>query len=148
MSTFITITERRNHDKKLLAPFKAFEAITGREVFEQVSSTCGNIARDLGEIYELVSAPYLAARLMAAGFTPEVSGQEGYKTTFEFYLRHKETKHILTFYDYKGSSSYGSDVYGGSMPLEFKLAAAQVIAALTNDRFPHPYDGCVVGEIA
>lgn len=166
MSQFIEIKERRNNDTEILNAFDGWESVTQDFVYSKVSSTCGNISYDVeGEydikshnhtkdlfngksFYKSVSAPYLLARLVAAGMKVETRGQEGYKTTWHVWMRHKETGHFLSFYDYKGASSYGSDVYGKTAPKEFIKAVTQIILAVTNDRFPHPYDGCVVGEIA
>lgn len=152
----------RNNDVKLLNAFKVFETTT-----QSVEETCGNIKEcyeyynmtthsydtkygkeQQNSFYHLVSAPMLLSRLIAAGFTPTVYGQDGYKVTWEFVLKHKDTGHIVTFYDFKGGPSFGSDVYGDNVPESFKKDLLRILKALINPRFPHPYDGCVVGEIA
>lgn len=153
--------DRRKHDPKLLAPFSKFvpepdpEAVYGTSgnlqfVFEPYSLKGGTqslIHNGQERFYDLVSAPMLLTRLVAAGFSPIVEGQEGYKCTWRVQMRHKETGHLLTLYDYKGGSSYGSD--DAFLKCEqSKADALEVLKALIDARFPHPYDGCCVGEIA
>lgn len=166
MSTFLSIEKRRNHNKELLDACEAFEMATHKEVYNNDTSTCGNIIdmvngeyvldgkykggifKNNKPFHEQVSAPYLLSRLVAAGFTPDVCGQEGYKVTWIVYLKHKQSGHFVTFYDYKGASSIGSDVYGDKAPNELVSDLRSLAKALADNRFPHPYDGCVVGEIA
>lgn len=143
----------RNANYKLLEAFKGFEQ--GAE--EQRCGTSGNIASILfpytpgdenhKSFYDLVSAPMLLARLVSAGFSPIVEGQAGYKVTWTVILIHKETGCTLTFYDYKGASSFGASIDGYNSK-KFIAAVKKLTEALADERFPHPYDGCVVGEIA
>lgn len=134
----------RNHDKSLLAAGEPW-VCAGPDV--NPSGTSGlrhAIDASDGE----VAAPYVLARLCAMfeGLHIAVGGQSFYKTTWQVALRHKESGLLLTLYDYKGAFSYGGPV--GLLTEEYKRDAKALIAALSNDRFPHPYDGCVVGEIA
>lgn len=157
--------KRRNADYKLLDALKPF--IQGTD--NDLNNTCGNIQNVFQEFnrdnngewnyktkygpdnqdafYNLVSAPMLLARLVSAGFKPIVEGQDGYKVTWIMVLKHEPTGCILTFYDYKGASSYGSCM-AGLENKAFQRDVLKVLKALMNPRFPHPYDGCVVGEIA
>jgi len=153
----------RNNDPSILKAFLPFENVTDQELMYE---TCGNIkchfeksdfingkfthktkygAKHEGCFYESVSAPMMLARLIAAGFTPFVA--DCYKTTFSFILRHKTTGLVLTFYDYKGAASYGSNMEGLKDKI-FLADTLKVLKALMNPRFPHPYDDCVIGEIA
>lgn len=148
---FPTIKTRRNNDPKLLTPFKKFTQVKIADFYADGSRmTCANITRHIDDsFYESVSAPYLLARLVAAGFVPEVVGIDGYKTTFDFMLKHNATGRVLTLYDYKGGSSFGTEFTSlDDVPKDFLKDVKAVIKALSNDRFPHPYDGCVIGEIA
>ena len=131
---------QRNSDRTLLKAFGPFK-LCGQDR----PSTDGNIHFELGQICYMVSAPMLLARLVSGGMSPMVLGQEGYKITWEVALKHETTGAILTFYDWKGGASYGSC---GSSDIVFLADVKALLAALTNPRFPHPYDGCVVGEIA
>lgn len=163
---FPKMKERRNNKMSLLAAMEPFEPGNPADI----NGTCGNIKdcfdpnyeRDpkTGEykykggifknkpFYEKVSAPYLLAKLVASypGLKVSCEGQEGYKVTWTVVLKHKETGAILTFYDWKGAASYGSNIRhceGG-----LKNDIARLLKALADPRFPHPYDGCVIGEIA
>jgi len=155
-------TERRNADYKLLDALKPF--IQGTD--NDLNNTCGNIQSVFEDyiltdnsyktkyglnrqkaFYDLVSAPMLLARLVSAGFKPIVEGQDGYKVTWIMALKHEPTGCTLTFNDWKGGSSYGSCM-AGLENKAFRRDVLKVLKALMNPRFPHPYDGCVVGEIA
>lgn len=154
-------TEKRKANYSLLKIFKKFE-----QVSDYLSDgTCGNIQWKINgdfdlesmvykgglfngkAFYEVVSSPMLLARLVSAGLTPKVFGQEGYKVTWSFVLKHKSTGRIVTFYDYKGAASVGSCM-SGLEEEKFLKDVFTLCKALSNVRFPHPYDGCVVGEIA
>lgn len=160
---FPKISKRRNNNVKLLEIMNEFESI------ESNGGTSGNIQRvfdgtfnlDTGKnegsifkggkaFYECVSAPYLLAKLVASypGLKIRVEGQEGYKITWHVALKHKESGHVITFYDWKGSASYGSDLRDKEIPKKFKSDVAKLLKALADNRFPHPYDGCVIGEVA
>lgn len=152
--------ERRAADYSLLAALKAFEPAS----VDLLNGTSGNIqwaynGNRFGKekvegifkgkaFYEVISAPMLLSRLCAGfhGLQIQVGGQENYKTTWDVALKHKESGNIITFYDWKGGPSFGSNIAepGGI----FKDDVAVLLLALVNDRFPHPYDGCCVGEIA
>lgn len=138
----------RDADYSLVVDALPFEPV-GSESF---SGTCANIKEDLGltGFYDMVESPYLLARLCALfdGLKVEAYGQESYKVTWQTALKHKETGHILAFYDYKGGASLASSVYGKNAPDKFLSDAKNLIEALVDDRCPHPYDGCCVGEIA
>lgn len=144
----------RNADYKLLEIASKFK----NAELERINGTCANIKQDIEPHpipYEktfgaTVSAPYVLARLCAMfpGLRIEVDGQPGYKTTWNVILKHIETNHVLTFYDFKGAISYGSDVCGVTASKTFIQDVKTLIKALRNNRFPHPYDGCVVGEVA
>lgn len=146
----LKLETRRNHDARLLAIAKAFSPAP----VTRIENTCANIRWDVeGEretFYQEVSAPYLLARLCAMfpGLQIETGGQENYKTTWTTVLVHKQSGHVVTFYDWKGASSYGSDVSGKDTPRAFLSDLRKLLAALSNDRFPHPYDGCAIGELA
>lgn len=150
----------------LLKIFERFESVTDEDVF---CGTSANI-RDLFQQYvwncegpahykteygaknqksflDLVSAPMLLARLVASGCIPIIDGQNGYKVTWRVALKHKETGYVMTFYDYKGAASYGSHC-DGLENTAFIKDALTLIKTVINPHFPHPYDGCVVGEIA
>lgn len=147
-------TKRRNADYSLLEACKAFEPASP----ECINGTSGNISFELfpyksietyKAFYDYISAPMLLARL-CAGFTGlqlSVGGQENYKTTWDVALKHKKSGLIVTFYDYKGAPSIGSN-YDASKNKVFLKDVKALVKALTNERFPHPYDGCVVGEVA
>lgn len=149
---FETRQARRQGNAKLLAATKAFKPDTP----DQIEGTCGNIQQNIwGEKYEdslgqRVNAPFLLARLCAAfnGLQIQVGGQEDYKTTWSTVLVHIDTGYVVTFYDWKGGASLGSNVYGKDIPAEFLKDVRALVEALCDDRFPHPYDGCVVGEEA
>lgn len=156
--------KRRDADYKLLKITEAFEPASPA----LSEGTCGNIQslvigdywerhdtklvenKSYKPLYERVSAPMMLARLCAlfGGLQIDVRGQEGYKVTWTIVLKHKATGHIVTFYDYKGAPSFGSDVYGDSAPKSFVSDVKKLVEVLSNDRCPHPYDGCVVGEVA
>lgn len=152
----IELKERRSADYKILEALKPF-----RPSNHDGNNTCGNITSYLGEdsdvpserFYNRVSTPYLLARLCAGfdGLKVQVSGQEAYKITWFIALEHVETGAIVTLYDYKGAASIGSDDKALALCKSNKKFLKQLKAlldALCNDRFPHPYDGCVVGEVA
>src|SRR5690606_1098813 len=166
MSKNIQDIKQPSGDKRRQANYDLLKAFANFEQADPmaVNGTYGNIQMDFEDydyktgkyktkygknkpFYYLVSAPMLLARLIAAGFTPRVSGQDGYKVTYTFTLRHIPTGCILTFYDYKGASSFGACKKGHENK-DFQADALRVIKALINPKFPHPYDGCVVGEIA
>lgn len=159
---------RRQGKRNILAALDAFEPANDHDGV----GTCGNIkslfdpeydvktGKYKGGIfnnkpfYEAVDAPYLLAKLVAGyrGLNVNAEGQEAYKVTWMVVLRHKETGAIVTFYDWKGGSSFGSDI----MPAlaesvgyrSFKVDLTNLLKALTHKNFPHPYDGCSIGEIA
>lgn len=167
--TFPTLKKPRNANYKLLSIFKSFEVVTDRD---SLINTRGNInyyfqSKGLFGIneehknsqfdtlknkgmFEVLSAPYLLAKLVSAGCIPFVEGQDGYKNTWTIALKHKKTGHIITFYDFKSASSVGSSLTGYDSKDEktFLKDAEKLIQALINERFPHPYDGCVIGEVA
>jgi hypothetical protein len=159
-NTMLEITESRNANYELLKKLEAFEPETD---FDRINGTCANIKSqvegkpDLANFFEhykttlsAVPAPLVLSRLCAGfkGLRIQVGGQENYKTTWDTILRHKKTGHVVTFYDYKGGISYGSNVYGARADEEFIQDLKDLIEALKDPRFPHPYDGCVVGEEA
>ncbi len=153
--------ERRNANYNLLKSLKAFEPVEG----ELLENTCGNIQDQFNPtyyreknpgifgkgvaFYDAVSAPMLLARLCAgfSGLHIFARGQEAYKVTWQVILRYKESGHIVTFYDWKGSASFGSDL-SGELPAKFKRDVQSLLLALVDETFPHPYDGCKVGEVA
>lgn len=146
---------RREANYDLLKIFEKFSH--GGEIV----GTCGNIS-DVVDPYDFKtpngyretfkgknSAPMILARLVSAGVPITVHGQEGYKTTWEVILTHKLSGHVMTFYDYKGGISYGSDVREKSETnQEFLKDVKTLLKALGDDQFPHPYDGCAIGEEA
>lgn len=152
------VKKSRNHNPKLLAVVHKFEPTD----ITRIGSTCAYIQNliepqrfELGGNWEetlaaKVSAPYVLARLCSLfnGLQIKSSGQDAYKVTWETALKHKETGHVVTFYDYKGGISYGSNVYSKETPKAFVRDLKKLIKTLADDRCPHPYDGCVVGEIA
>jgi hypothetical protein len=164
---FPVVTERRNHNKELLEAMEAFEPASP----DLIEGTCGNVQSefdpsydadesgkyayrggifsDAKPFYEIVSAPYVLAKLAASypGLQISTEGQEGYKVTWTVVLKHKESGHVITFYDWKGAASYGSDLRS-KLPPGFKEAVKALLLALADPQFPHPYDGCVIGEIA
>lgn len=156
-------SESRGAKYNILKAFEAFEIANSddmngtsgniKDIFQEYVWNCDDPAhyktsygaKNQKSFLDLVSAPMLLARLVAAGMIPTIEGQQGYKVTWTIALRHKETKEILTFYDYKGASSYGSSNVDNKA---FTNDVLKVLKALINPKFPHPYDGCVVGEIA
>lgn len=152
MSKPLDVKKGRNNNPKVLAAGSAFTAAKGADCV----GTCANIKSQVESFdYEdslcsKVSAPYVLSRLIAMfpGLEIEVLGQDGYKVTWQTILVHKETGHIVTWYDYKSGISYGSDVYGDRAPKSFIRDLKKLVKALADERFPHPYDGCVIGEIA
>lgn len=153
--------ESRNADYSLLKVAKLFEPGCPDT---EIKNTCANIksqveALDTGGDFDrwwgstlsgCTSAPLALSKLCALfqGLKIDVGGQDYYKITWQTVLKHKETGHAVTFYDYKGGISYGSDVYGKQAPVEFIDDLKDLIEVLKNPRCPHPYDGCVVGEEA
>lgn len=139
--------KNRNADYKLLNKVKNFEPSNA-----SVVGTCANLQYGLDEsLYDKVSAPMLLARLCSLfeHLKIDVHGQSGYKITWNIVLKHTPTGHIVTFYDYKGGASWGSDVISvKDAPKEFIQDLKKLLKVLTNERCPHPYDGCVVGEVA
>jgi hypothetical protein len=156
--------ESRSANYALLKAMEAFESSDRSPV-----GTCGNIKTQFeGELklgpgkgfkyhggifgaepfYKAVSASMLLSRLCAGfhGLKITVGGQSFYKTTWEVVLKHKESGNIVTFYDYKGAASFGSNV--SKAEGQFKDDLEALLLALVDDSFPHPYDGCRVGEIA
>lgn len=147
--------ERRLANYKLLNAFKPFDC--GGEI----DGTCGNLSSDL-EPYDFTiegdyertfkgstSAPMLLARLVAAGIKIDVEGQSGYKTTWTAILTHRESGNVVTFYDWKGGVSYGSNVRAiKGADKKFIKDLRALLKVLADERFPHPYDGCCVGEEA
>lgn len=151
-------TERRQADYNLLSIIEKFVPEADQE---KINGTCANIRKQIeGDLFSdtayensfsaSVSAPYVLARLCALfkGLHIDVGGQDYYKITWQVILTHKETGHVITFYDYKGGISYGSDIYGPKTPKTFLKDVKNLLEVLKNDRCPHPYAGCVVGEIA
>lgn len=147
-----------NPDERRGANYKLLKAAEKFEPCEYPSGTCGNITSITERFdhavmgwYERVSAPYLLSRLCAL-FTDlkiDVHGQDGYKVTWQVALKHKATGTHLGFYDYKGTSSYASTMTSEKdAPKEFLKDVVDLLMVLENDACPHPYDGCVVGEIA
>lgn len=147
--------ERRTANYELLKIFEKFQH--GGEV----DGTCGNLSMSL-EPYDFAtpnayeqtfkgstSAPMLLARLVSAGIPIEIHGQEGYKTTWQTILTHKASGNVVTFYDWKGGVSYGSnirEVKGANKTFIKDLRL--LLKALSDSNFPHPYDGCAIGEEA
>lgn len=157
--------ERRSADYKLLRALEAFEPAS----IDLAEGTCGNIQcqfngefnkqpdgewKTAGGIfngkcfYDVVSAPMLLAKLVAGyrGLNVNAEGQDAYKVTWTVVLRHKKSKNVVTFYDWKGSASFGSNQYEAKGAFKKDLTA--LLLALADDAFPHPYDGCRIGEIA
>jgi hypothetical protein len=150
---------KRNANYKLLEEFNKWKFSTD---ITSLNGTCANLRTEFesynfetkkysspygGSFYNLISAPMLLARLVAAGCKPLIEGIDNYKCTWEVILIHKDSGAILTFYDYKGASSFGTcDIAIEQKQVQKDLI--KLIKALVNPRFPHPYDSCVVGEIA
>lgn len=156
--------KRRNNNIELLKATEAFEPADQ----SLLGGTCGNIQSVFDPqinyskmiktreglfgkkyFYEMVSAPMLLAKLVASyhGLDVGAQGQKAYKVTWTVVLKHKKSGHILTFYDWKGGASFGSNL-GDELPAQFKKDVAELLKALADERFPHPYDGCSIGEIA
>lgn len=153
----------RNANYKLLEVNKLFvPAIGAGDV--QTSGNIKNIVEpppktisDFDNYYNnsfggLVSAPMALSRLIALfeGIQIETFGQSGYKITWNIALVHPETGYILTFYDYKGGISYGSsaDPSDKVRMKAFVRDVKKLLKVLKDERCPHPYDGCAVGEVA
>lgn len=151
----------RNANYKLLEVNKLFvPALNGATL----NGTCGNIQEQIEPRLEDVKAdieaydkrlsgqgaPIVLSRLIALfeGLQIETCGQSAYKITWNVILVHPETGHLVTFYDYKGGISYGSDIFGKETPKSFIRDLKKLIEVLKDSRCPHPYDGCVVGEAA
>ncbi len=151
---------RRSADYSLLDALKAFESADS----SLLAGTCGNIQTQFnpewkngamqggifgGEsFYEAVSAPFLLAKLVAGypGLSVNAEGQDAYKITWTVVLKHKSSGNVVTFYDWKGGSSFGGNLT--SAKGKFKTDLIALLLALVNQNFPHPYDGCRIGEIA
>lgn len=144
------VKKSRNANYKLLETIKAF--VPGS--LDAIEGTCANIKSQIegdnwnDSLGSQVSAPYALARLCALyhGLRIESLGQESYKCTWQTILLHPETGHVVTFYDYKGGISFGSDISGKDTPKSFIRDLKKLLKVLKDDRCPHPYDGCVVGE--
>lgn len=154
--------ERRNANYKLLAALKGWESVIPSD---HLDGTCGNISNEISgnydfktykynntifngrSLYQVCPAPMLLSRLCAGfkGLKIETGGQGDYKTTWHVVLKHVKTGQVLTFYDYKGAASIGSKIESLDNA-EFLSAVKKLMKALVDGRFPHPYDGCVVGE--
>lgn len=165
---FPKIKKRRNNNRKLLDVLNAFEPANP----DDIAGTCGNIQsvinpkfdinpktgkwENVGGIfkgkcfYDKVSAPYLLAKLAASypGVQISTEGQDGYKVTWTIALKHKDTGATFTFYDWKGAASFGSNIFPDELKGQLKMDFILLIKALADPRFPHPYDGCVIGEVA
>lgn len=150
----------RDANYALLKIAELFVPAKGDDVF---IGTCGNIQNLVddtaiaGRKWEdsfraNVAAPYLLARLCALFEDLNITscGQASYKITWQTALIHPETGFRLTFYDYKGCASFGSDVVSSKTAAEklFLKDVKKLLKVLRDNRCPHPYDGCVVGEIA
>jgi hypothetical protein len=148
------VSTRRNADYKLLKIAEKFEAAE----LPDVSS--GNIQY---QIYDLnssesfytkfcqhVSAPMGLSRLIAlfSGLRIASHGQGAYKITWEVALKHKKSGLVITFYDWKGGLSMGSNLGMGKLKASAKKDILELLNVLINERCPHPYDGCKVGEEA
>ena len=156
--------ERRTADYALLEWLKPWKPASAK----RMEGTCGNIQSAIDPrydsetgksgqglfkdkyFYELVSAPMLLAKLLSGfkGLKVTGEGQDAYKITWSVVLEHKATGHVVTFYDWKGSSSFGSNLMPNDMPDDFRRDFQKLLCALASVQFPHPYDGCVIGEIA
>ena len=143
--------KRRNADYNLLKVTENFEVIESIE-----HETSGNIQWDVAKyrgkenlyLYESVTSPMFLARLISLfdGLKINCHGQSAYKITWSACLRLKGTDLELCFYDYKGAASIGS-TRNTKNEDEAKLVS-ELLDVLCNDRCPHPYDDCVVGEVA
>jgi hypothetical protein len=139
-------------NKELISKFESINYPEGTETNGSIQSMT-NI-----RLYQQINAPFLLATLCATfeGLKIKTMGQSGYKCTWEIVLLYKPSKSqnnlILTFYDYKGGASYGSNLsnYGdlALIDCEFIHDVRELIWLIINDRFPHPYDSCVIGEQA
>ena len=159
---------RRNANYKLLGSLEAFEAVDS----SLSDGTHGNIEglvngeikrNDKKEykyvggafkggksIWQAISAPFLLAKLVASfrGIKIETHGQNAYKITWMAVLKHKESGAIITFYDWKGGASIGSNLNPDEVTPELKKDLFALVRALADPHFPHPYDGCSIGEVA
>jgi len=133
---------RRNADYSILEIFEKFDAF--KPMHDQTNGNIG-MRKELSWFKDAVNSPMLLARLVSAGVPIIVLGQDGYKITWETQLVHIKSGGVITFYDYKGGVSFGSN---GELSDEFLNDVHTLLKALSNERFPHPYDGCVVGEEA
>jgi hypothetical protein len=152
-SASLIATKDRNADYSLVKVATPFEPTTFPESSSGKIQFCMGKKGDYSAFYDnwgdKVAAPYALARLCALfeGLIITTGGQEGYKTTWHLALKHKTSGVVVTFYDYKGGLSMGSNAHN-TIPADLKKDLKKLLDALVNDRCPHPYDGCVVGEIA
>ena len=76
-------------------------------------------------------------------------GQEGYKVTWEFSLKHKPTGEIITFGYWKGGALFWTQ-HSSYTELDKSLQKdlLDLLSVLLNKNCPHPYDGLVAGSVA
>lgn len=134
----------RKADYPLLNKIKNFKAGA-----EPDNSTGLRHAEIESNLYEKVSSPMLLARLVALipGLKIETFGQLSYKITWHVAIEHSSGL-TLTFYDFKGAASIGIEETSKPLTKSQIKDINNLIHVLTNERCPHPYDDCVVGEIA
>ena len=137
-------TKHRDADYKLLDNAKAFKPTSEPEISSGLRHPEINT-----KLYDKVASPMLLARLCALfeGLQIEAMGQAGYKCTWTTALKH-ESGLVITFYDFKGAASIGVGGYGEGFTKGQIKDINGLLTVLLSARCPHPYDGCVVGEVA
>ncbi len=75
-------------------------------------------------------------------------GQDGYKFTWQFALKHKKSGQIICFGEWKGGSLFWTQFNLSDVPNDFKADILKLIDVLVSDTCPHPYDGLVAGSVA
>jgi len=97
--------------------------------------------------WRAIPAALLAYRL-ACTFEGAIKayGQEGYKVTWDFPLKHKATGELIKFGEWKGGALFWTN--GDEVKGAHKKDMLELLTYLVSDTCAHPYDGVVAGSVA
>lgn len=126
-----------------------FDPKTKEARFETKKDKDAPLGKSLKQIsiYKAIPSALLMYRLACTfkgTFTSE--GQEGYKVTWQFTIKHKATGKFLTFGEWKGGSLFWTDWFEPEDPIRKDLL--EILTYLVSDTCAHPYDGLVAGSVA